>query len=474
MYQILQKFDIHWHDGGPSIAMMYHLRRVSDLLCNWTSCLLCYMKDVVLHCSIFFKWNKLVRVRVHQPKPLQPPRPYPRHSLTPNFAVMTQPSSLANPTHCSHQDTTLLIHEPNSLQPPRPNPPHSAFQSTTTTKTHPPHPRTQPIAASKTQPIAASKTKPPSFKNPTCCSHQTQPYSFTNPTHCSQDPILLTHEPKRLQPSRLHPPHSRTRPIAATNPCHSAKHYNHQDTTLLIHESKPLQPPKLNPPHSGTQPIAASKTQPIAATKSQPSSFTNLSHCSHQDPILLIQQPTTSQSRPTLLIHQPKPLQPPRPYPRHSLTPNFAVKTQPSSLANPNHCSHQDPTLLIHQPNALQSHPAPLIHQPNPLQPSRHNPHLTNKITTATKTQPSLFTNPTHCSYQDPTLLIQQLKELQPPRHPSSFTNPTHCSHQHPILLIHELKLLQPPRPNPPHSAIQSTKATKTTPSLTNPTHCSH
>ena len=64
MYQILQKFDKHWHDGGPSIAMMYHLRRVSDLLCNWKSCLLCYMKDVVLHCSIFFKWNKLVRVRV--------------------------------------------------------------------------------------------------------------------------------------------------------------------------------------------------------------------------------------------------------------------------------------------------------------------------------------------------------------------------------------------------------------------------
>ena len=59
-----RKFDIHWHDGGPSIAMMYHLRRVSDLLCNWKSCLLCYMKDVVLHCSIFFKWNKLVRVRV--------------------------------------------------------------------------------------------------------------------------------------------------------------------------------------------------------------------------------------------------------------------------------------------------------------------------------------------------------------------------------------------------------------------------
>ena len=64
MYQILQKFDMYWHDGGPSIAMMYHLRRVSDLLCNWKSCLLCYMKDVVLHYSILLKWNKLLRVRV--------------------------------------------------------------------------------------------------------------------------------------------------------------------------------------------------------------------------------------------------------------------------------------------------------------------------------------------------------------------------------------------------------------------------
>ena len=77
-YHTYQRFDIHWHDGGPSIAMMYHLRRVSDLLCNWKSCLLCYMKDVVLHYSIFFKWNKLVRVRVrvqrdssHSPCPLR-------------------------------------------------------------------------------------------------------------------------------------------------------------------------------------------------------------------------------------------------------------------------------------------------------------------------------------------------------------------------------------------------------------------
>ena len=64
MYQILQNvwYTLTW--WWPSIAMMYHLRRVSDLLCNWKSCLLCYMKDVVLHCSIFFKWNKLVRVRV--------------------------------------------------------------------------------------------------------------------------------------------------------------------------------------------------------------------------------------------------------------------------------------------------------------------------------------------------------------------------------------------------------------------------
>ena len=46
MYQNLQKFDIHWHGSGPSIAMIFHLRRVSDLLYGWMSCLTCYMKDV--------------------------------------------------------------------------------------------------------------------------------------------------------------------------------------------------------------------------------------------------------------------------------------------------------------------------------------------------------------------------------------------------------------------------------------------
>ena len=57
MYQILQKCDVHWHGGSSSIAMVYHLRRVSDLLYDWKSFLLYYMKDVVLHCSTFFKWN---------------------------------------------------------------------------------------------------------------------------------------------------------------------------------------------------------------------------------------------------------------------------------------------------------------------------------------------------------------------------------------------------------------------------------
>ena len=65
MYQKLQKFDIHvhWHGVGPAIAMLFHLRRMSDLLYNCKSCLQCYMKDVVLHCSVFFKKNKIVRVR---------------------------------------------------------------------------------------------------------------------------------------------------------------------------------------------------------------------------------------------------------------------------------------------------------------------------------------------------------------------------------------------------------------------------
>ena len=64
MYQKLQKFDIHWYGGCPPMAMVFHLRRVSDMLYDWKSCLLCYMKDVVSHCSIFFKWNETVRVRV--------------------------------------------------------------------------------------------------------------------------------------------------------------------------------------------------------------------------------------------------------------------------------------------------------------------------------------------------------------------------------------------------------------------------
>ena len=65
MYQKLQKFDIHWHGGGPSMAMVFHLRRVSELLYNWKSYLLSYMKDFVLH--IFFNWNEIVRVRVYYP-----------------------------------------------------------------------------------------------------------------------------------------------------------------------------------------------------------------------------------------------------------------------------------------------------------------------------------------------------------------------------------------------------------------------
>ena len=64
MYQKLQKFSIHLFGGGPSIAMAFHLRRVSDLLYDRKSWLPCHMKYVILHCSTFFKWNKIFRVRV--------------------------------------------------------------------------------------------------------------------------------------------------------------------------------------------------------------------------------------------------------------------------------------------------------------------------------------------------------------------------------------------------------------------------
>ena len=54
-----KSFDIHWYGGGLSIAMVFYLRRVSDLF--W---LLCHLKDIVLHCSKDFKWNEIVWVRV--------------------------------------------------------------------------------------------------------------------------------------------------------------------------------------------------------------------------------------------------------------------------------------------------------------------------------------------------------------------------------------------------------------------------
>ena len=62
---VISKFDTHWQGGGPSIPMVFHLRRVYDLLYDWKSCSLCYMKDAVLHCSIFFKWNKIVAQGMH-------------------------------------------------------------------------------------------------------------------------------------------------------------------------------------------------------------------------------------------------------------------------------------------------------------------------------------------------------------------------------------------------------------------------
>ena len=61
MYQKLQEFDIHWHGDALSIAMVFHLRRVSDLLYD---CLLCHMEYVVLHCSTFFKSNEIVRFQI--------------------------------------------------------------------------------------------------------------------------------------------------------------------------------------------------------------------------------------------------------------------------------------------------------------------------------------------------------------------------------------------------------------------------
>ena len=59
-----KSFHIHWYNGGPSIAMVFHLRRVSDLFYDWNKLITISYVVVVLHCSILFEWNEIVRVRV--------------------------------------------------------------------------------------------------------------------------------------------------------------------------------------------------------------------------------------------------------------------------------------------------------------------------------------------------------------------------------------------------------------------------
>ena len=50
---------MYWPFGSDGISSQKGLRSVSWLKKGW---LLCQLEVVVLHCSIFFEWNKIVRV----------------------------------------------------------------------------------------------------------------------------------------------------------------------------------------------------------------------------------------------------------------------------------------------------------------------------------------------------------------------------------------------------------------------------
>ena len=61
-----KSFDIHWYGGGPSMAMVFHLIRVSDLFYDLRKLTTMSFEVVVWHCSIFFECNKMVRVQVRK------------------------------------------------------------------------------------------------------------------------------------------------------------------------------------------------------------------------------------------------------------------------------------------------------------------------------------------------------------------------------------------------------------------------
>ena len=61
MYQILQKCDIHWHGGGPSIAMIYH-PRTSLRSALWLKKMFTVLYErycITLFHILYVKWNSL-------------------------------------------------------------------------------------------------------------------------------------------------------------------------------------------------------------------------------------------------------------------------------------------------------------------------------------------------------------------------------------------------------------------------------
>ena len=96
--------------------MVFHLRRVSDLLYDWNSWLPCHMKDVVLHCSTFFKWNTIVRFRVRVPAKVHGWMARRPERLTGRYKQWQYPPRLkCIETHLNHR--SILTVKPPTVSP---------------------------------------------------------------------------------------------------------------------------------------------------------------------------------------------------------------------------------------------------------------------------------------------------------------------------------------------------------------------
>ena len=112
MYQILQKFDVHWHGSGSSIAMVYHLRRASHLLCDWKSCLRCYMKDRYIVSATNTDISSRPPIQIYRPG-----HQYRYMVSTPNTDISSRPPIQIYRLHHQYRDIISTTNTDISYRP---------------------------------------------------------------------------------------------------------------------------------------------------------------------------------------------------------------------------------------------------------------------------------------------------------------------------------------------------------------------